>query len=388
MTSKECKEWQDTNLQSLTTISGFDMTWNNEYISWNPDSFCGIQNIYITGEKLWKPDLYVYEMIQTEDKSQVTPFFILNNNGDITYFKAMRIVSSCKIHIYKFPFDRQDCNLSFSSYIYPDHEIVMQPKYNSSTVLEYSKSSFYNIGNWKLVNITVHEKNEEITIARVPDIYVVTLIMPVCFMVLMDIVSMFIQVDKGDRLGFKIIIVLGFSMLLLILNDMLPLSDTPPLLGIFCCACMATMVLSIFGSLATSYILMLSEKQTSVPIWVKIIFVKYLSCVLIFKRKPPLTSVNTPALKNDGNVDKGNFELLEKKIGSSSEVEFTLEVKLLKRILLTVLKIQKFLTVTKEQDVAKFEWYLIALVVDRLTLIIYLLIMSILLPFVIINWCT
>ncbi|CAJ0939092.1 unnamed protein product, partial [Ranitomeya imitator] len=65
---------------------------------------------------------------------------------------------------------------------------------------------------------------------RIPQTYVVSFILPICFMVLLDIVSMFIEMPKNDRLGFKISIVLGFSMLLLILNDILPLSHTPPLL--------------------------------------------------------------------------------------------------------------------------------------------------------------
>lgn len=36
--------------------------WNNEYISWDPDQFCGIDNVSLPNNILWKPDLTIEEM--------------------------------------------------------------------------------------------------------------------------------------------------------------------------------------------------------------------------------------------------------------------------------------------------------------------------------------
>ncbi|XP_077959433.1 5-hydroxytryptamine receptor 3A [Gasterosteus aculeatus] len=38
------------------------MKWNNERISWDPAQFCGITQISIPKEMLWKPDLFIYEI--------------------------------------------------------------------------------------------------------------------------------------------------------------------------------------------------------------------------------------------------------------------------------------------------------------------------------------
>lgn len=36
--------------------------WNNEFISWDPAQFCGITQISVPKDLLWKPDLFIYEM--------------------------------------------------------------------------------------------------------------------------------------------------------------------------------------------------------------------------------------------------------------------------------------------------------------------------------------
>ncbi|CAH2324605.1 5-hydroxytryptamine receptor 3A-like [Pelobates cultripes] len=103
-------------------------------------------------------------------------------------------------------------------------------------------------------------------------------------MVLMDVSSMFMQ-SYETRFSFKIILVLGFSVLLLILNAMLPNSDSPPILGIFCCACMALMIFSIAGCVLTSYMMELSSKQSRIPRWVKTCLLNNLAHVLCVKVK-------------------------------------------------------------------------------------------------------
>lgn len=70
-----------------------------------------------------------------------------------------------------------------------------------------------------------------------PILYVINLIVPAGFLVLVDVASMFIPMEGGERLGFKITVVLGFSVLLLILNDLLPNSEVTPILGESCTVC-------------------------------------------------------------------------------------------------------------------------------------------------------
>lgn len=36
--------------------------WKNEFLSWNPNDYCGIEDVLIPNNNFWLPDLYIYEM--------------------------------------------------------------------------------------------------------------------------------------------------------------------------------------------------------------------------------------------------------------------------------------------------------------------------------------
>lgn len=53
-----------------------------------------------------------------EDISPPTPYVYLSNTGRVFDDKPMRVISSCRLVIYTFPFDIQNCSLTFGSYIH------------------------------------------------------------------------------------------------------------------------------------------------------------------------------------------------------------------------------------------------------------------------------
>ncbi|GLD74017.1 5-hydroxytryptamine receptor 3A-like protein, partial [Lates japonicus] len=91
--------------------------WHNEYISWDPNQFCGIDNISLPAEIMWKPDLAIEEMTEM-DKAPLSPYLSINNKGYVEVQNDQVLVSTCRMHIYNFPFDIQSCNLSFKSVIH------------------------------------------------------------------------------------------------------------------------------------------------------------------------------------------------------------------------------------------------------------------------------
>ncbi|CAH2324485.1 5-hydroxytryptamine receptor 3A-like [Pelobates cultripes] len=392
----------DTSLQILTTLLWFNMVWTDEFISWNPGNFCEINRVRILGEILWKPDLYVYEMTDYNKDSSMKLYYSITSNGLISYSAPLRIVTSCNLHIFKFPFDTQTCTLTFGPYIHSVEEIIMLPKTNSSQISQNAKEIFVSKGDWTLQNITVENQIllsdgvnysqviYQITIKRAPIVYIINLIIPSCFLVFLDIASMFIPIASGERLSFKITVVLGFSVVLLILNDMIPNSDDIPFLGIFCCVCMAIMVFSTIISTATLYMYTLAETEQEVPLWVKTWIIKYLACALCFhcKSKDEDLVVEVTDYKNVDFTKRTetNIELRDRNKSSLKDVQSTLEVKLLKRLLVEVLKIHQQLVVHLCKDEAKSEWYIAVLIVERLILIVYFIIIVALFVIMISVW--
>ncbi|XP_040185082.1 5-hydroxytryptamine receptor 3A-like [Rana temporaria] len=389
----------DTTLQSLTTYVWFSMKWQNEFIDWEPDNFCGIKRVSVTASNLWIPDFYIYEMTEAEDTPPVIPYYLIYNNGDIINSKPIRIVSTCTLDVYKFPFDTQTCYLTFGPYIHTVKDIIMVPKLNSSQVKENSLKMFMGKGDWTLIDISVTNKTAwdkvdlafskvayKIVLKRAPVPYVINFIVPACFLVILDMFSMFIQMETGERLGFKITVILGFSVLLLLMSDMQPSSDNTPIIGTFCCVCLIIMVMSILGCIGTSYMLMLSATKPNVPPWIKIWVMEHLARVLCFKTK--FIKQGIPI--NDAGSDDTNGKAANENIAArgNEENEETLQVKLLKRLLLEILRIHKELILSKDENEAKSEWHIVATVVDRLVLILYLIIVTVMFVVVISVWVT
>lgn len=53
-----------------------------------------------------------------KDKAPPSPYLTINNKGDVEVQNDQVLVSTCRMQVYKFPFDIQSCNLSFKSVIH------------------------------------------------------------------------------------------------------------------------------------------------------------------------------------------------------------------------------------------------------------------------------
>ncbi|XP_041124800.1 5-hydroxytryptamine receptor 3A-like isoform X3 [Polyodon spathula] len=243
--------------QSLTSLLWLDMKWKNSFISWDPNKFCGMESMTIPLDLLWLPDLYIYEVMDG-DASPVVNILEVKHDGSVKHSKPIRLVSACTLDIFGFPFDTQKCTITFGPYVHTVEQMTVLAASNSSVVTQRSRDNFSKRGEWELLHVDVQNRNLSfsgilysqvkytITLKRIPIVYVVNLICPAGLLIILDFSGMFISVTGGERLGFKITVVLGFLVLLLILNDQLPKTDVFPILGVFCGLCFALMIIPAY----------------------------------------------------------------------------------------------------------------------------------------------
>lgn len=53
-----------------------------------------------------------------EGKSPVIPYVYVNSSGMVKNYKPIQVVSACDLEIYAFPFDKQNCTLTFRSWLH------------------------------------------------------------------------------------------------------------------------------------------------------------------------------------------------------------------------------------------------------------------------------
>ncbi|XP_044033748.1 5-hydroxytryptamine receptor 3A-like [Siniperca chuatsi] len=240
--------------------------WHNEYISWDPNQFCGIDNVSLPTEILWKPDLTIEEMTE-KDKAPPSPYLTINDKGDVEVQNDQVLVSTCRMHIYKFPFDIQSCNLSFKSVIHTAKDIRLQASDNSSEATEWSREVMRTQYEWLFINMTVTTNNASdlvsqdiiiytITMKRRSLLYIVNFLLPILFFLCLDLASFLISENGGEKLSFKVTVLLAVTVMQLILNEILPSSSNKiPLIVVYCIGIFSLMLLSLLDTILVIYLM-------------------------------------------------------------------------------------------------------------------------------------
>ncbi|KAL3967959.1 receptor-type tyrosine-protein phosphatase U [Sarotherodon galilaeus] len=260
--------------QTLITYIWVDLLWRNEFIEWKPDDFCGITYITIPTYYLWMPDIAIEEMTE-KDKASPSPYLSIGSDGWVRFRNDQVVLSTCKMHVYKFPFDTQSCNLSFRSIMHDDKEMYLQHgSFNHSTVTELSRELMHTQYEWLFIDMSVNNEIVEglgysqtvviytITMKRRSVLYVANFILPVLFFLLLDLSSFLISDTGGEKLGFKVTILLAVTVMQLLLNEILPSSsDSIPLIAVYCIGIFALMLLSLLEAILVKHLI---EKDSAV----------------------------------------------------------------------------------------------------------------------------
>ncbi|XP_035525071.1 5-hydroxytryptamine receptor 3A-like [Morone saxatilis] len=229
--------------QQFVPYIWLDMWWQNELLSWNPDEFCGIKQFSLPTEVLWKPDITIEEMTE-KDEAPPSPYLIVKSDGLIKVTNDQVLVSSCRMRVHKFPFDIQSCNISFKSVVHSVNEIQLVRYLNSSKITEWSCKVMRTQYEWLFVNMTLSNETVDlfgftqsrivctIFMKRRSALYIINLMLPVLFFLCLDLSSFLISDSGGEKLSFKVTVLLAITVLQLILNEILPTSSNRvPLIG-------------------------------------------------------------------------------------------------------------------------------------------------------------
>nr|KAF6477680.1 hypothetical protein HJG59_006547 [Molossus molossus] len=171
---------------SFTLSAILEATWNNPFISWDPEECGHINKLTVTTENLWLPDIFIVESwVSSMDVDQTLEGLsaYVTNDGHIMYSKPVQVTSICRLDIFYFPFDQQNCTLTFSS--------------------SYT----------------------QVAIRHRPRLYIINLLVPSSFLVAMDALSFYLPAESENCAPFKMTLLLGYNVFLLMMNK--PASGTP-----------------------------------------------------------------------------------------------------------------------------------------------------------------
>ncbi|XP_034564565.1 5-hydroxytryptamine receptor 3A-like [Notolabrus celidotus] len=253
--------------QTFVSYVWVDMLWRDEYIGWNRRNFCGIRKIVLPTKLFWKPDLTVEEMTE-KDKATQIPYLRLGSNGWILLRNDMVLTTTCRMQVYKFPFDTQSCSLTFKSVLHGVDQIRFKLYGDSKRATDKTKEVMKSQSDWLFINITITNQTivnfdikqsvvvATITMKRRSILYIVNFIVPVLLFLCLDLASFMISERGGEKLSFKVTVLLAVTVMQLILNEILPSSsDRIPLIAIYCIGVFGLMLMSLLETIVVMYLL-------------------------------------------------------------------------------------------------------------------------------------
>ncbi|XP_023063824.1 5-hydroxytryptamine receptor 3A isoform X3 [Piliocolobus tephrosceles] len=385
----------DEKNQVLTTYIWYRQYWTDEFLQWNPEDFDNITKLSIPTDSIWVPDILINEFVDV-GKSPNIPYVYIRHQGEVQNYKPLQVVTACSLDIYNFPFDVQNCSLTFTSWLHTIQDINIS-LWRLPEKVKFDKSVFMNQGEWELLGVlpdfqefmeSSHcyaEMKFYVVIRRRPLFYVVSLLLPSIFLMVMDIVGFYLPPNSGERVSFKITLLLGYSVFLIIVSDTLPATAIgTPLIGVYFVVCMALLVISLAETIFIVRLVHKQDLQQPVPAWLRHLVLERIAWLLCLReqstsQRPPATSQATKtddcsAMRNHCNHMGGPQDLEKNPRGRCSPPPPPREASLAVCGLLQELSsIRHFLEKRDEiREVAR-DWLRVGSVLDKLLFHIYLL---------------
>ncbi|XP_073707171.1 neuronal acetylcholine receptor subunit alpha-3 [Garra rufa] len=268
--------------------------WNDYKLRWDPRDFGGVEFIRVPSNKIWKPDIVLYNNavgdFQVDDKTKA----LLRYNGDVTWIPPAIFKSSCKIDVTYFPFDYQNCTMKFGSWTYDKAKIDLV--LIGSTI---NLKDFWESGEWTIIDAPGYKHDikynccEEIYtdityslyIRRLPLFYTINMIIPCLLISFLTVLVFYLPSDCGEKVTLCISVLLSLTVFLLVITETIPSTSLViPLIGEYLLFTMIFVTLSIVITVFVLNVHYRTPKTHTMPSWVRQVFLSLLPRVMFMTR--------------------------------------------------------------------------------------------------------
>ncbi|KAL4712714.1 hypothetical protein ACJJTC_008011, partial [Scirpophaga incertulas] len=160
--------------QLLTTNCWITQVWTDYHLRWNTSDFDGIDVIRIPYERVWKPDIILYNNADPNYRSAViNTNVIVKSTGEVTWLSHGIYVSVCDINVEQFPFDVQLCTMKWASWTYDGFQLDLKKQFDEGDTTNYQTNGEFDLVSFDAIR---HNQYYSCCVEPYPDItYVIKL---------------------------------------------------------------------------------------------------------------------------------------------------------------------------------------------------------------------
>ncbi|XP_048726988.2 neuronal acetylcholine receptor subunit alpha-2-like [Ostrea edulis] len=224
------QEFDEVN-GKFSVIGFFTITWSDSRLAWTPLLYSNLSTIELPESQLWIPNLTLinsYDRIEGLGRG-IVPVTVTSTG--MAYWSPGDVISStCDIDVTYYPFDTQSCSMMLTCWGFTPTAIVTQAQ-DTQISLDY----FSEHGTWELLdkklNTFLTSTSSFISIdmklKRRPAFAVINIVLPMVFMVVLNLLVFVLPVESGERVSYSITVLLAIAVFLTLVGDNLPKTSKP-----------------------------------------------------------------------------------------------------------------------------------------------------------------
>ncbi|EPQ14706.1 Neuronal acetylcholine receptor subunit alpha-9 [Myotis brandtii] len=291
ITLSQIKDMDERN-QILTAYLWIRQTWHDAYLTWDRDQYDGLDSIRIPSDLVWRPDIVLYNKsrisnndttkiksgwtswklaygywtlygeeeergykvtswliseqgalskCRADDESSepVNTNVVLRYDGLITWDAPAITKSSCVVDVTYFPFDNQQCNLTFGSWTYNGNQVDIFNALDSGDLSDFIEDVEWEVHGMPAVKNVISygccsEPYPDVTftllLKRRSSFYIVNLLIPCVLISFLAPLSFYLPAASGEKVSLGVTILLAMTVFQLMVAEIMPASENVPLI--------------------------------------------------------------------------------------------------------------------------------------------------------------
>uniref|UniRef100_A0A3P9MZP6 Cholinergic receptor nicotinic alpha 9 subunit n=1 Tax=Poecilia reticulata TaxID=8081 RepID=A0A3P9MZP6_POERE len=285
ITLSQIKDMDERN-QVLIAYLWIRQTWHDAYLRWNTEDYDGLDVIHIPSSLVWRPDLVLYNKADDDFSGPMDTNVKLRYNGEITWDAPAITKSSCVVDVSYFPFDSQECNLTFGSWTYNGNQVDIIMGMDSGDLSDFVENVEWEChGMPATKNVIMYgccsDPYPDITytvlLQRRSSFYIFNLLLP-CFLIsFLAPLGFYLPADSGEKVSLGVTVLLALTVFQLMVAESMPPSESVPLIGKYYIATMTMVTASTALTIFIMNIHFCGVEAKPVPHWAKVLIIDYMS---------------------------------------------------------------------------------------------------------------
>uniref|UniRef100_H3AAK8 Cholinergic receptor nicotinic alpha 10 subunit n=2 Tax=Latimeria chalumnae TaxID=7897 RepID=H3AAK8_LATCH len=276
----------DERNQILTAYLWIRQVWIDAYLRWNKDDYDGLDAIRIPSSYVWRPDIVLYNNADDQFTGSMETNVVLRHDGQIMWDSPAITKSSCKVDVSFFPFDGQQCRLTFGSWTHNGNQIDILNRLDSGDLTDFVENVEWEVlGMPAKKNVILYgccsepypDMTYTLILKRRASFYIFNLLIPCVMISFLAPLGFYLPADSGEKVSLGVTVLLALTVFQLLVAENMPPSENVPLIGKYYIATMTMITASTALTIFIMNIHHCGPEAKPVPKWAKTFILEYMA---------------------------------------------------------------------------------------------------------------